>query len=78
MRPENYKTVDLAFDYHLINDMEPGGAYVVVNWSTEFYPNGTGAPPMPWENEFVGRAEVTQLWIDPSTPNGSYSGSFDL
>ena len=77
LRP-GYKVVDLAFDYSLVNPAERGGANIVINWSTpEWYPN-PDSPPM--LNEFVGRVDVGQVWLDPAggLTNGHFQGSFNL
>ena len=76
LRLDRYKVVDLAFDYSLIDPAQPGSANVVINWSTDLYNNGSGAPPM--TNEFIGRYEVNVAWDDIGGPGGNYANSFDL
>jgi hypothetical protein len=79
-RPERYKVVDLKFDYRLLTPGAPGGANIVINWSTPEWsldPTRPNEPPM--TNEFVGRAWVGVAWLPQGTTDlVNFEGSFDL
>ena len=80
-RPERYKVVDVAFTYALLDYQQNGGTDIVINWATpEWSLANPGSPPTGFnQNDFIGRAVVTETWLDAGD-NGVYefSGTFDL
>jgi hypothetical protein len=74
-----YKVVDLGFMYSLVNPNMPGGANIVINWTTpEWSLDPANAGKVPTSNDFIGRAEVGRVWLEAGRIAEVFQDSFNL
>ncbi len=69
---ERWKEIWLDFDFLPVDPAEPITLYVTLNWSTMCYPptGPGGAPPMPWEEEFIQRPGPIMIETEQDPSSG--------